>query len=919
MTPEQEARRHIDEQLEAAGWVVQDYNDLYFGASLGVAVREFTLETGYADYLLFVGKKAVGVVEAKAEGTTLSGVAEQTLKYQTGLKEKVPHFELPLPFAYESTGVETYFRDIRDPDSCSRRVFSFHRPETLLTWVNEPPTLRARLRQLPQLIEEGLRECQIEAIKGLEQSFSKNKPRALIQMATGSGKTYTAVSSVYRLIKHAGAQRILFLVDRSNLGRQTEKEFQQYITPDDGRKFTELYNVQRLTSSTIDPVSKVCISTIQRAYSILRGKELEEDVEEESAYERDDAADKPMEVVYNPTVPIETFDFVVIDECHRSIYNLWRQVLEYFDCFLIGLTATPSKQTFGFFNQNLVMEYAHDRAVADGVNVSFDVYRIKTQVTEEGSTIDAGYSVIKKDKQTRRERIEQLDEDLEYEAVQLDRSVTSKSQIITVIRTFKEKLFKEIFPGRTTVPKTLIFAKDDNHAEEILHIVWHEFGKGNDFAKKITYKTTGAKPETLISEFRNSHDPRIAVSVDMIATGTDIKPLECLLFMRDVKSSVYFDQMKGRGTRVINPTDLQAVTPDASFKTHFVIVDAVGVTETDKTDTKPLERKHSVKFDTLIKDVAMGVRDEDVLSSLAGRLSKFDRKLDMAGRQEIAEATGGTSLKSLINDLLDAIDPDKQVEHARELFDTESPTEEQLTEATTDLTDRACELIENPEVRNKILEIKQRSEITIDEVSVDRVVYAGAAERKDDKDIASMQVQSFRDFIEKNKDEITALQIFYNQPYGKRHFTLKQIKELARAIEQPPYHLTPETLWQAYERLEHDNVRGVGEQRLLTDIITLVRHAMGEDEVLYPFRSTVDKRFYDWLSLQEREGRTFSADQLEWLEMIKETLTANLSIDLQDFQYAPFQARGGPLRAIKLFGRDELTTILDELNEAIAA
>ncbi len=433
---------------------------------------------------------------------------------------------------------------------------------------------------------------------------------------------------VYRLIKFAGARRVLFLVDRNTLGKQAFQEFQQYQTPDDGRKFTELYNVQRLLSNKIDPVSRVCITTIQRLYSMLRGEaEFPEENEEPSTFEMKFRDMRPVDVAYNSEIPLEMFDIIVTDECHRSIYHLWRQVLEYFDAFIVGLTATPSKQTLGFFNQNLVMEYGHDRAVADGVNVAYDVYRISTKITGGGSKVESGFYVDKRDKLTRKVRWEQLNADLEYDAKELDRSVVAKDQIRTVIKTFRDKLPLEIFPGRKEVPKTLVFAKDDSHAEDIVEIMREEFGKGNDFCKKITYRSM-ERAEDLIASFRNSYNPRIAVTVDMISTGTDIRPLECLLFMRDVRSSVYFEQMKGRGTRTISDTDLQAATPGTKSKTHFVIVDAVGVCESDKTDSRPLERKRSTPFDTLVNLVALGVRDMDTLTSLAGRLARVDRELD---------------------------------------------------------------------------------------------------------------------------------------------------------------------------------------------------------------------------------------------------------------------------------------------------
>ncbi len=605
MTPEERARQNIDAQLTAAGWAVQERDAANLSAARGVAVGEFPLTTGFADYMLFVDKRPIGVVEAKAVGKTLSGAETQTAKYSAGLP---PQFQsnawhTPLPFLYQSTGVETFFTDVRGPAPRSRRVFTCPRGVTLAYWAGGGGgSCRGGSPTPPTLITTGLWTAQIEAVQNLERSFAAGRPRALIQMATGSGKTYVAVTSVYRLIKYAHAHRVLFMVDRTNLGRQALREFRQYVTPDDGRKFGELYNIQLMTSNVLDPVSKVCITTVQRLYSMLRSEEVFDESLEARPLGRLAAifGDRPREVTYNPHLPIETFDFIIIDECHRSIYNVWRQVLEYFDAYLIGLTATPSKQTLGFFNQNLVMEYPRERAVADGVNVDGWAYRIRTEVTERGSKVEAGAWVDKRDRQTRKVRWEQLDEDLEYEARQLDRDVVTPDQIRTVIRTFRERLFTEIFPGRTEVPKTLIFAKSDSHAEDIVRIVREEFGKGNEFCQKVTYKAT-RKPEEIIAAFRNSYNPRIAVTVDMIATGTDVKPIEILLFMRQVHSANYFEQMLGRGTRIISETDLQAATPDAVHKTHFVIVDAVGVLEHDKVDVGTLDRKRALSLDKLLE------------------------------------------------------------------------------------------------------------------------------------------------------------------------------------------------------------------------------------------------------------------------------------------------------------------------------
>lgn len=578
MKPEETARQLIDDMLQSAGWIVQDRDKVNLGAGPGIAIREFALRSGAADYLLLVNREAVGAVEAKPANFTLQGVKEQSAKYLTALDEFMPARQA-LPFHYETTGIKTYFTSHLDPTPRSRLVFHFHTPEMLREWLalapedGENDTLRARLLHMPELITRGLRDCQIEAITNLECSLSEQRPRALIQMATGSGKTFTAVNFIYRLIRYGGARRVLFLVDRDNLGQQTFNEFQQFIAPDDGRKFTELYNIQHLQGKNIDSVSRVCITNIQRLYSLLKGEPATDEAGE-SLFELEEEAGEaqpPQEVrhvPYNPNIPIDAFDIIVTDECHRSIYNLWREVLEYFDAFLIGLTATPNKQTFGFFQQNLVMEYGHARAVADGVNVDYLVYDIHTKITGQGSTIEKGYYIDKRDRRTRKLRWEQAGDTIIYGAEQLDREVTTPDQIRTVLRAFKDALFTELFPERGQagrwqlgdVPKTLIFAKDDSHADDITEMVMEVFGAGNSFVQKITYRTTGRKPEELISEFRNNPFPRIVVTVDMISTGTDIKPLEILLFMRKVKSAGFFEQMKGRGTRVIDNEAFAQVT-----------------------------------------------------------------------------------------------------------------------------------------------------------------------------------------------------------------------------------------------------------------------------------------------------------------------------------------------------------------------
>ena len=909
MNPEDQARLDIDKMLANSGWIIQDYEDRNLSAGLGVAVREYPLSKDNADYALFIDSQPVGVVEAKKYGHTLSGVVEQSEKYLDGLHEKFANAPIRPPFSYETTGIETKFADRRDPNYRSRYVFSFHRPELLQGWLKEEKTLRARLQDIPKLDYENLRTCQTEAITNLENSFSENKPRALIQMATGSGKTFTAVTTIYRLIKFAKAKRILFLVDRNNLGLQALKEFQQYVTPDDGRKFTDLYNVQPLQSHTIDPVAKVVISTVQRMFSALKGeKEYKDESDDFSTFE-EPPDETPVDVKYNETIPIGEFDFIVIDECHRSIYNKWRQVLDYFDSFLIGLTATPSNDTIGFFKNNQVMRYNHERAVADEVNVGYHVYKIRTKITDQGSTVDAGQFVEKRDRLTRKQEAEQLDDDLIYAKNELDRSVVSKDRIRLIIRTFKERL-PEIFPNRTNVPKTLIFAKDDSHAEDITEIVQEEFGLGNEFCKKITYRTK-EDPEKLIKSFRNSPMPRIAVSVDMIATGTDIKPLECIIFMRDVRTKNYFDQMKGRGTRTIDPDDLMAVTPDAKAKTHFVIIDAVGVCEHAMSDTHSLSTKPNVSFKALLDKATDKNADTGDIESLVYRLSRLNMKLSDDEKEEIENE--GQSLVEIQKTLLDGINQDKRVEKAKEQFKTAEPTQEQIITVSKQMIDDACKVFDSAALRKTILDVKSRNEQIIDDVSIDELLEAGFSEQVHNLD--KKTIKRWSEFIQKNRDQITALDIIYSKPFRMKEITFEDIQNLANAIEKPPYNLTPETLWGAYQRLDKSKVKS-NPIKMLTDLIPIIRYSSGKESSLLPFSEIIDERFEQWLVEQESSGKKFTSEQKEWLVMIKNSITSSVSISMDDLDDVPFNQKGGRVKFYEVFG-DNYEKILEKLHEVL--
>ena len=943
LTPEQRARQQIDRVLGQCGWLVQDYAEMNIGAGPGVAVREFPLQTGFADYLLYASGRVIGVVEAKPEGHTLRGVETQSAKYLGGLPSDLPRWTpdgAPLPFAYESTGTVTQFTSNLDPDPRSREVFAYHRPEELIRLVGLPQQLRAALRRMPTLVTTRLWAKQITAIENLETSLAAGHPRSLIQMVMGAGKTFTACNIAYRLAKFAGAKRVLFLVDRNNLGRQTLNEFQQFASPYNQYKFTEEFGVQHLKKNTIDPAAKVVITTIQRLYSILKGEEeFDEGNEEASMFEG--AAEKllkePLPVVYNEKIPPEFFDFIIVDECHRSIYNVWRQVLEYFDSFLVGLTATPSAQTIGFFNGNLVMEYTHEQAVLDGVNVGYDVYRIETQITKDGATLakDPSYLVPRRDRSTRKKRYAALDDDVQYAGTQLDRDVVNESQIRLVIQTFKSKL-PEIFPGRATkdgeyeCPKTLVFAKTDLHADDITRIIRQEFGKGNDFCQKITSKSTGKKPEELLNEFRNSYFPRVAVTVDMIATGTDVKPLECLLFMRNISSAAYFEQMKGRGCRVVNPDVLQSVTSHApgGVKTHFVIVDAIGVTESEKTLSKPLDRQPSVALHSILNTVAAGAVSPDIVSTLAARLTRIDREIDDDQRAQIEKASGGRSPAALAGVLLASIDTDANAARAaadNQLPPGQEPTEPQIDQAERAAMSAALKPFLDPKLRNTILLVKQAAEQVIDEVNQDTLVSSGfdaAALAK-----ARSVVTSFKAFIEEHKDEIEAIRILYSKPYraGLRY---GQVKDLALKLGVPPFYVDakkPETvgrLWQAFEAAEGGEPEAVKAKgaggRQLVDLIALVKHAIDGRTPLVPVEEVVEQRYAAWLAEKSKAGITFAPPQRKWLDAIKDHIAASLAIDAEALEDVPFKQMGGLGAAYEVFG-ESLPTLLSEMNERLVA
>lgn len=942
---EVEVRQELDRMLQEAGWSVQDNDsrlNLYVKGDqrgVGVAVREVGTAAGRADYLLYVDQRLVGVLEAKREGADLSAAEGQADRYAQNLTkgQRLNAWRAELPFRYASDGGETRFRNTLDPDSRSRRVFSFHQPRTLARWMRQAdqdpqaPSYRARVRlRMPELDTERLRPAQVKAVRGVERSLAEGRgqsgvgqSRSLVQMATGAGKTFAAVTFSYRLLKFARAERILFLVDRNNLGVQARAEFENYTTPDTGRKFTELYNVQRLGAEGMAPSSKIVVSTVQRLYMSLTGQDLPE-------YASDDPAVDPynppgdIKVGYNPNIPPESFDLVIVDECHRSIYGKWRAVLEYFDAPIVGLTATPVAQTFGYFNGNLVSEYTYEEAVADNVNVVFNVYKIETEITDKGGVIAKG-TIPMRDRRTRRQRYEDIDEDIAYGARDVGVRVITRDQLRTVIRTFHDRLFTEIFPERGKrnprtlellrdeiyVPKTLVFAKNDNHAEEIVDVIRDVFGKGNDFCAKITHQAK--KPAELLSAFRNLPQLRIAVTVDMIATGTDVKPLECLLFLRDVRSWAYFEQMKGRGARTLSLTEFERVTPGVGPKTRFVIVDAVGVTDRPKIDASPQEQhtEKQISLEKLLRKASARTIEDPEVSTLAARLAKLSLQLTDAERAEVERTAGGQSLQQIVHAMVEAVSVDAQ-EEARDRGGDQ---------AVRDLVERALRpLAGNDKLRTKLLELRRAKDILYDETSQDRLVHAGAV--ADDVDSAQQVIASWRDYIRDHQDEIAAFRAPHAASSAPRE-VFEKLQDLARSIARPPRSWTPDRLWQAYEAVG-EAAGEPGAKRTLADLVALIRYELegGAESAtasLRPYADLVQERFANWLGRQREAGTGFSEVQLWWLQRIVDATAARVRFDVADLDYPPFSVRNGVDGFLAAFGDLRAEELIYELDRELGA
>lgn len=956
-----EVTGRAESALLAAGWRVCTPS----GRSLlqgGEAVRTPGV-SGETLYLLYVDHALTGVVAvgpATDDPADLLAKAEAQAGPQAEQHGQRAFANRPLPFCYGTNSAVWRFRNALDaehldgttaPDAMpggarSRLVFAPHQPATVARWMREAlrdpqaPTLRARLRQLPvvPLDHKRLRSAQYKAIKGLEKSLARDDPRALIQMATGAGKTYTVVQGSYRLLKHARAHRVLFLVDRNNLGQQAFAEYHGFQPLGSRQPLHQQMPLKLLAGGSLADSDKIVISTIQRLWCKLSGLPVpgpdNEDFEDREA---DRLAGRTATVRYTPELPPDYFDVIVVDECHRSIYGRWMPVLEYFDAHVIGLTATPIAPTFAYFQKNLVSSYTYGEAVADGVNVDYDVYKISTKITQQGAVIPAQTKAVhpggtveqintvlaKINKLTRQQHWEEQAEDDPYAPQEINHRVRSEDQIRTVISTFKEKLFTEIFPpvtnpetgqarARKTVPKTLIFAQNDLHADAIVKAVREIFQAGDGICRKITSKAS--QPDQALADFRNKSGLRIAVTVDMIATGTDIPALECLLFMRDIHTWSYFEQMKGRGARIISDQALAKITSDAVHKDRFVIVDAVGVTEHEKVDARPLVRDNDQPFpslERLLRACAEGrPLHADDAATLAGRLSRLRQRIDEETLVAIERCTGDLTFESLVGGLVHASDADR-----RATVRAEGGAEAEGAE----LAAAVRPLVDSEELRTALLEAASHSWLLIDHISQDQVLEARG---QTDEEGARTTVSDWLTYMNapEHQGDIMSLWLAFEERRPPRE-VLRELKILIEKVRATRREWTEQRLWKAYVDLgiaRDSPRRNAG----LVEFLTVLRYELGLDgEEFRPYRSTVEGRLEAWIARQRTAGVIFNEQQLGWLSRIMGVVAANATVQVGSLDKGLCAKAGGYGDFVATFdgGAWEPEELVDELDRELGA
>ncbi len=864
MTPEEKARQKIDLWFAEAGWKVINRED-YEPTCTAVAIREGLLKGNLeADYFLFINGKAIGVLEAKREEIDpfSNNVCEQAVLYAKSVPHIYQAYQKPLPFIFTSNGKELFFCDFREQKQSFKQIMAIPTPYELVKQLG----ISDYFAGLPSLQKKGLRDCQYEAVTELEKSFRSGQNRALMVLATGAGKTYTACLAAYRLLSYTPMRRVLFLVDRNNLGKQAEGEFGTFRLTENGDAFNTIFTVNRLRSSSIPSDSNVVISTIQRLFSFLRGDTIEDN-------DNDDDNEPTEEVVLppNPNLPHDYFDLIIIDECHRSIYGNWRKVLEYFDTArLVGLTATPIPETMAFFNNNRIVNYTLEKSIVDGVNVDCRVYRIKTQVTENGGAILEGEKIKEETRYTGDVKTISNKETKTYTNKELNRSVINPAQIKLILSTYRDVVYTELFndPQREAnfdyLPKTLIFALNETHASNIVQIAKEVFGHTDDrFVQKITY--SAGDSNELIRQFRNDKDFRIAVTCTLVATGTDVKPLEVLIFMRDVESLPLYIQMKGRGVRTIGDEQLRNVTPNAFSKDCFYLIDAVGVTEHEKTIptiTDELTTK-IITLKELLEQITHGYLPDEHLKRLAATLSRIYNKADNSQRTEFIRLAND-DMKELASRIYEAFENNI----LPPFISTKEPNNERKG--------LVAPLANHADARRYLLILAAGFVNTL-MPGEDTLISKGFSIEE-----AKSTTEAFEDFCKEHSDEIEALRIIYNNE--GEPITYSMLKDLENKLKMANNHFTSKQLWNSYAILNPNSVRRSStkeESDALTNIIQLVRFALHQIERLDSVVSTSKQYFNLWLGQNQRE---ITDKQREVISRIVDYIASNGACTIKEIR-----------------------------------
>ena len=884
MKPEEKARVLIDQMFVDAGWKVVS-RDEYSPILSAAAIEEGILEGGKeADYLLFINGKAVGVKKNKKASVDVSSekVVSQAEGYTHKLTKYYQFYANPLPIVYTSNGQVTLFRDMRDPDCGYIPVGCLHTPKEICKMLG----IEDEFAGLPTLKKKGLRDCQFEAITELENSFRSGQNRAYMVLATGAGKTYTACMASYRFLSYTPMRRVLFLVDRNNLGKQAEDEFGKFKLTETGDPFNSIFTVNRLKGQTIPKDSNVVISTIQRLFSLLKGEEVEATDDDEN-YDGDESPTPAVTLPDNPTLPKDFFDLIIVDECHRSIYGSWRSVLEYFSSArIIGLTATPAPETKAFFNNNRVINYTLERSIADGVNVDYRVYRIKTKATEDGGAIRDGEDLKQITRYTGKVENVKNSGEKTYTGNELNRSIVNPSQIKLVLETYRDAVYTEMFndpqrePNMDYLPKTLIFALNDAHASNIVQIAKEVFGKENDtqFVQKITY--SAGNSNELIRHFRNDKEFRIAVTVTLVATGTDVKPIEVVMFMRDIESESLYTQMKGRGVRTIGDEQLRIVTPNAFSKDLFYLVDAVGVTEHEMKVTRPGTdpRPATMSLKELLERITHGYVDDEYLKILAGRLSRIYNKADEEQRTKFANLAG-KDMKEIASSIYEALESGTL------------PPFVDINEPNNERKGLVSALANHPEARNYLL-ILNAGFVKILVPGEDELVSKGFSIEE-----AAKTTAAFEKYVEVYKDEIEALRIIYNNQGDP--ITYAMLKELDTQLRFANAKFNPALLWNTYALLHPTDVvkfTTKDEKDAITNIIQLVRFAFKHIPKLESLKGGAAKYFNLWCG---QTWRGVTETQKALLEQVVNYIVTNGSCTIDDIKEED-KAQAGQL--IQAFG-----------------